>query len=593
MKILYIVTVGLSAWGLLPGQLAWLRRRGHAIRIVSSPGPDLEAAVAREGVIAEPVDLVREIQLRRDLLSLIHLIRVLLRVRPDVSNVGTPKAGLVGGLASALARTPARVYTLHGLRLETATGYKRMLLLWAERLACLCAHRVVCVSYSLRERVLELRLAPPEKVLVIGKGSCNGLDVARFNLTPERLSQSHDRRAALGIPEDAPVIGFVGRFTQDKGIADLLEAFNLVRQQVPGLRLLLLGDFEDGDPVPESVRRALETDPDVVRAGFVADTAIYYPIMDVLALPTYREGFPTTPLEAAAAGKPVVTTQATGARDSVINDVTGRVVPVGDVPTFARALEDLLLDQDLAVRMGKAGRERVERDFQPEGVWHGLEALYASLLIERRQVRLWHYLTVKRAVDVTIALFALLLTAPIMLLTALLIRLEDGGPVFFAQERVGKDGVVFEALKFRSMVVGAEHKGLGLAVALNDDRITRVGQFIRAASIDELPQLWNVLMGEMSIIGPRPTVKNQVDRYSDFQRRRLEVKPGLTGWAQVNGRNSIPWEKRIELDVWYVEHGSLWLDFLILLRTPVAMLPSKESHYGPDGVTQDLSKKDE
>jgi lipopolysaccharide/colanic/teichoic acid biosynthesis glycosyltransferase len=184
-------------------------------------------------------------------------------------------------------------------------------------------------------------------------------------------------------------------------------------------------------------------------------------------------------------------------------------------------------------------------------------------------------------------------TAPITLLIALLIRLEDGGPVFFAQERVGKDGLRFRALKFRSMIQNAELQGLGLAVAANDDRITRIGKFIRATSIDELPQLWNVLRGEMSIVGPRPTVQNQVDCYTDFQRRRLEVKPGLTGWAQVNGRNSIPWEKRIELDVWYVDHRSLWLDALIVLRTPLALIPRANTHYGPGGVVEDFKGSDQ
>jgi lipopolysaccharide/colanic/teichoic acid biosynthesis glycosyltransferase len=200
---------------------------------------------------------------------------------------------------------------------------------------------------------------------------------------------------------------------------------------------------------------------------------------------------------------------------------------------------------------------------------------------------------VNRTLDVLISVVGLIVTAPITLLIALLIRLEDGGPVFFAQERVGKDGLRFRALKFRSMIQNAELQGLGLAVAANDDRITRIGKFIRATSIDELPQLWNVLRGEMSIVGPRPTVQNQVDRYTDFQRRRLEVKPGLTGWAQVNGRNSIPWEKRIELDVWYVDHRSLWLDALIVLRTPLALIPRANTHYGPGGVVEDFKGSDQ
>jgi lipopolysaccharide/colanic/teichoic acid biosynthesis glycosyltransferase len=143
--------------------------------------------------------------------------------------------------------------------------------------------------------------------------------------------------------------------------------------------------------------------------------------------------------------------------------------------------------------------------------------------------------------------------------------------VLYRQRRVGRDGVDFELLKLRTMVVGAEHRGSGYAVDKGDARITGVGRVLRRLSLDELPQLWNVVRGDMSVIGPRPTLRYQVDRYSDRQRRRLEVKPGITGWAQVHGRAALPWEDRIELDVWYVEHRSPLLDMKILARTPRAL----------------------
>jgi lipopolysaccharide/colanic/teichoic acid biosynthesis glycosyltransferase len=178
---------------------------------------------------------------------------------------------------------------------------------------------------------------------------------------------------------------------------------------------------------------------------------------------------------------------------------------------------------------------------------------------------------VNRALDIAIAGTGLLVTSPLLGLAALAIKLEDGGPVLYRQTRVGKDGADFEILKLRSMVVGAETKGAGLAVDAGDARITRVGRIVRRTSIDELPQLWNVVRGEMSVIGPRPTVRAQVDRYTEHQRRRLEVRPGLTGWAQVHGRATLPWAERIELDVWYVEHRSPAVDLRILLRTPLAL----------------------
>lgn len=177
-----------------------------------------------------------------------------------------------------------------------------------------------------------------------------------------------------------------------------------------------------------------------------------------------------------------------------------------------------------------------------------------------------------RALDVVLAGVGLVLASPVLAAAALATKLENGGPVFYRQTRVGKDGVDFELVKLRTMVVGAEHQGAGFAVNRGDPRITRTGRVFRRTSIDELPQLWNILRGDMSVIGPRPTLRYQVDRYDERQRHRLDVKPGLTGWAQVNGRAALPWAERIELDVWYVEHRSWRVDLEILLRTPLALL---------------------
>jgi lipopolysaccharide/colanic/teichoic acid biosynthesis glycosyltransferase len=178
---------------------------------------------------------------------------------------------------------------------------------------------------------------------------------------------------------------------------------------------------------------------------------------------------------------------------------------------------------------------------------------------------------VNRLLDAAGAALGLVLSSPVLAAAALAIKLEDRGPVFYRQTRVGKDGEDFDLLKLRTMVVGAETQGAGFAVNRGDSRITKVGRVLRAASLDELPQLVNVLRGDMSLIGPRPTLRYQVERYDDRQRRRLDVKPGITGWAQIHGRAALPWEDRIELDVWYVEHRSPRVDLAILLRTPLAL----------------------
>jgi lipopolysaccharide/colanic/teichoic acid biosynthesis glycosyltransferase len=174
---------------------------------------------------------------------------------------------------------------------------------------------------------------------------------------------------------------------------------------------------------------------------------------------------------------------------------------------------------------------------------------------------------VSRLLDVAIAVVGLVLLSPVLALAALFIRLEGGGPVIYRQRRIGRGGEEFELLKLRTMVAGSDPVGVGTVVARDDPRVTRTGRFLRRTSLDEIPNLLNVLRGEMAIVGPRPTIEAQVRDYTPFQHRRHEVRPGITGWAQVQGRAGIPWEERIELDVWYVDHRSLGLDLKILART--------------------------
>ncbi len=186
-----------------------------------------------------------------------------------------------------------------------------------------------------------------------------------------------------------------------------------------------------------------------------------------------------------------------------------------------------------------------------------------------------------RVLDILIAAVALALASPVLLVAAVVIRLESRGPVIYRHVRIGRHGRPFELWKLRTMVQGAERMGAGLYIERGDDRITRSGRFLRRFSLDELPNLVNVLRGDLSIVGPRPTVGEQVERYTDHQRRRLEVKPGITGWAQVNGRASLPWPERIELDVWYVDNRSVLLDLRILART-VRMLATGRGLYSEE-----------
>ena len=193
----------------------------------------------------------------------------------------------------------------------------------------------------------------------------------------------------------------------------------------------------------------------------------------------------------------------------------------------------------------------------------------------------------KRAFDLAVAVLLLVALSPLFLVIALAVVLDSPGPALYISERIGRGGRPFAFYKFRSMVQEAERQGRGLEIAPGDSRITRVGALLRRTSLDELPQLINILKGEMSLVGPRPTVRSQVERYTALQRRRLEATPGVTGWAQVNGRNLLAWPQRIELDIWYVDHRSFGLDLRILLLT-VPMLLGRRGLYAGDGATHDL-----
>jgi len=200
------------------------------------------------------------------------------------------------------------------------------------------------------------------------------------------------------------------------------------------------------------------------------------------------------------------------------------------------------------------------------------------------------YLILKRIFDVIGSGIGLIILLPIFVIIGILIKLDSKGSVFFIQERAGKDGKIFKAYKLRTMVENAEKKGLKYRVTKDDRRITRIGKHLRWG-IDELPQLINVFKGEMSLVGPRPTLPYQVEKYSEREKRRLEVKPGITGWALINGRNILSWPERIKLDIWYIDHWSLWLDLKILFKTIWVVIFTREGIYGKDGVTRDYERE--
>jgi len=200
------------------------------------------------------------------------------------------------------------------------------------------------------------------------------------------------------------------------------------------------------------------------------------------------------------------------------------------------------------------------------------------------------YAILKRIFDILFSLIAIAFLLPLFLIFAILIKIDSKGPIFFKGERIGKNEKPFFPFKFRTMADGAINYGLGVTVSENDERITRVGKFLRKWGIDELPQLLNVLKGEMSLVGPRPTLRYQVEKYNDFEKKRLLLKPGIVGWALIHGRNSLSWEERIKYDVWYVENWSLWLDIVIILKSFYLILIKQDGVYGKGGINDSFKR---
>lgn len=379
-RLLIAVTAPISLT-FLRGQARFLQGSGFDVSIVCAPGEDAEAFAAAEGVPLVTVPIRREIAPFSDLLSLWRMTRVMRRLHPDIVAVGTPKAGLIGGLAAWFCRVPVRVYLMRGLRMETARGWKRRILFLTEWIACHAARHVICNSQSLCERAVRLGSISKKRTRVLGNGSSNGVDVDRFAPTPERIARARDLRRELDIPPDAPVIAFVGRFTDDKGIADLLDAFDAARQVLPALHLLLVGEFDPANPVAPALHARVRQAA-ICQVGFI-DPAPYYHLADVVILPSHREGFPNVPLEAAAAAKPVIATNATGCADAVLNGETGLIVPLGDRAALASAILGLLADRERAASMGRAGRARVERLYRREIVWRNVADFYLRLWREK------------------------------------------------------------------------------------------------------------------------------------------------------------------------------------------------------------------
>lgn len=350
---------------LMRGQSSYLSGRDWEVHVVSS------ATVTEDSdSVHHSVAMQRDPSLLSDLVGLLRWVQVIWRVRPTVVMVGTPKAGLLGILAATATFRRRRVYLLRGLRLETASGWRRALLWTLELIVCRLATDVLAVSRSLADEVVRLRLVPRGRVRVLGSGSSNGVDVCRF--APVPATTRVRVREELGIGSNSLVVGFVGRLTRDKGVVDLVDAFHAARLPVDSA-LLIVGPVED----PRVAERIADVssksrERSIICVGESEDVRSLYGAMDVLALPSYREGFPNVVIEAGACQVPTITSDATGCRDAVLPGRTGWIHPVGNVTALGRALEAAASSPEERRARGQAARRWIAQEFDRDLVWSRL-----------------------------------------------------------------------------------------------------------------------------------------------------------------------------------------------------------------------------
>ncbi|WP_370639107.1 sugar transferase [Cohnella sp. REN36] len=563
-KIAHVCTSAISH-KILADKLELLRRAGYDVHLVSSKDGYDPRMTEATGLALHFVPMERQIRPLADLKSVLRLRRLFREQRYDVVHTHTAKAGVIGRIAAWTARVPTIVHTSHGLPFyegQSPRAYRLYRTL--ERIGARFCH---ALSSQNREDVAKLQeLAPGKPVYWEG----NGVDLDKLTEERDRVSAQTLSllRTAYGLPADRRVLLVGARFEPVKNHALLLDALDrLNRLGKLDFTTLLAGTGPLEQEIQSRITSLGLTDW-VLLIGHQSPLHDHLVLADAVALTSDKEGIPRIVMEAMAFGKPVVATDALGTRELVSHGRTGLLAPLGRPDLLAEALERLMGDEDLRVRMGAEARRVVETQFTERIVVERLSRLYAELdprdPASLRRPGSRRRAIAKRLTDLAIAAPALLLLSPTMLLVAALVRWKLGGPVLFRQERPGLYGRPFKVLKFRTMTDRRDENG---ALLPDAERLTSFGKLLRKLSLDELPQLLNVVKGEMSLVGPRPLLMEYLSLYTSEQARRHHLRPGITGWAQVNGRNAVSWEEKFRLDVDYVDKQSWRLDFKILSLT--------------------------
>ncbi|MDK9855713.1 glycosyltransferase family 4 protein [Staphylococcus equorum] len=366
-KIFHLVTVSKSI-SLMKGQIEYLRNKGLDVHVVSSRGEELENYSSN---ITHVLNMEREVSLINDIKSLINMILLFLKEKPYIVNAGTPKAGLIGTLAGFITRRPVRIYTVRGLRLETVSGLKYRILYLMEKIAMFCATDILAISESLKNKIIFLNLEKEENIKVLGHGSSNGIMLDNFRQEFNEIPDEISRKI-----EGCFVLGFVGRIVKDKGIKEVIESFKIIKNKGYNVKLLVVGKVEKDNTISKEDFDFLNNDADVVLVGQVTNTVNYYNHMDVLVFPTYREGFGNVSIEAQAVKVPVITTNVTGAVDTVEDKLTGYIVAKGDYKGIAKRVEMLIKNPELKERLGNVARKKVEEKFNSIDIWEHLHSFY-------------------------------------------------------------------------------------------------------------------------------------------------------------------------------------------------------------------------
>ncbi len=378
VRLCVMATIGKSIQILYSGRLEYYLANGFEITVVCAPS-ELDEAIRARGVHLKTFPLTRAITPWTDLRALVQLYHFLRGERFDLVEVSTPKAALLGSIAAWLARSGRVVHLLHGLAYEGKTGVQGAMLRAATWVPCRLADFTLAVSNSVRDQVSKDGLGEPERIRVLGPGTVNGIDFVRF--APEKRAAGSATREKYRIAPDAMVFGFAGRMTRDKGLEELTKAFKVVSEEFPHAVLLIVGDYEERDRPSDETILFVSKHSSVRHVGWQTDVVPFMAAMNIFVLPTYREGFATVLIEAAAMGIPAVTTNATGARDAVIDGITGLQVPIGDVAALRDALARLARDPSLREAMGRAGREWVCKNFRQKDVWQRQVEEYRALVL--------------------------------------------------------------------------------------------------------------------------------------------------------------------------------------------------------------------